>query len=224
MRRDLDTAEREAPRHLQNRRYHDGGWSAIPLVSIDGGVGPEALAQTHGFYGRTPILARCPYLEAIIDGFRCPKQRVRLMRLEPGANILEHSDGPAWSWAFGKVARLHIPIVTHEQVEFLMEGARVDMRPGELWYCDVSRPHRVANRAPIARVHLVVDLTITPWLRTIFPSEPLRERAWNWAYRGYHQSGLAHSWPDRLRRRLWDRAFGPGQRPRSVSGSGTVRP
>jgi hypothetical protein len=201
LRQDLEAAEHEGRRYLHHGRYHDGGWSAIPLVSIDGGTGPEALlARTGGgTFQKTPILSRCPYFEEILDSFECPKQRIRLMRLEPGTNIHKHSDGPAWSWAFGKVARLHLPIVTHDDVHFLIEGRRIIMRPGELWYCDVSRAHRVANRGAIARIHLVMDLTITPWLRAFFPREPVHERARNLVYRFYYRSGLAHSWLDRLR-------------------------
>lgn len=200
LRRDLEAAEHEGHRHRHHGRYHDGGWSAIPLVSVDGGTGPEALARTGGgTFLKTPILSRCPYFEEILDSFECPKQRVRLMRLEPGTSIHDHDDGHAWSWAFGKVARLHVPIVTHDDVRFFIGGQRIVMRPGELWYCDVSRVHRVENRGAIARVHLVMDLTITPWLRAFFPPESARERARNLAYCFYYQSGLAHS---RLARRL----------------------
>src|SRR5690606_34290625 len=81
-------------------------------------------------------------------------------------------------WAMGKV-RLHIPIVTHEEVYFYVDEQRVMMRPGELWYCDFTRPHRVHNKSDVARVHMVLDLRVDDWLRDFFPSEPLTDRVKN---------------------------------------------
>ncbi len=177
---DLKIAEEQGKAHPHFGRYHDGGWSAIPLVSPGGRVDPDALRHAHGGYAKTPILAKCPYFESIVDSFDCPKQRIRLMRLEPGTNIHEHRD-PGDSWALGQV-RLHIPIITHEEVYFYLDGQRVQMRPGELWYCDFSKPHRVENRSPIARIHFVLDLTISPSLRKLFPPESFTEHLRNWGY------------------------------------------
>jgi hypothetical protein len=187
LRADLQVAEQQGRAHLHwSTKEHDGGWSAIPLVSLDGKEDAEALRSGKGRYVKTPILKHCPYFEEIIDSFQCPRQRVRLMRLESGTNIHEHRD-LGDSWALGQV-RIHIPIITHEEVYFYVDGERVMMRPGELWYCDFSRPHRVANRSPIARVHLVLDLTVNPWLRQMFPAETLRERLGNWWYWGSFHS------------------------------------
>jgi aspartyl/asparaginyl beta-hydroxylase (cupin superfamily) len=177
---DLKTAEEQGKTHKHFGHYHDGGWSAIPLVSPGGRVDADALRHSVSGYAKTPILAKCPYFESIVDSFDCPKQRVRLMRLEPGANIHEHRD-PGDSWALGQV-RLHIPVVTHDEVYFYLDGRRVMMRPGELWYCDFSKPHRIANRSPIARVHFVLDLTLSPGLRKLFPPESLAEHLGNWGY------------------------------------------
>jgi hypothetical protein len=97
------------------------------------------------------------------------------LRLEPGAHIHEHTDiGDGWE--MGRV-RLHVPIVTDERVDFFVDGRRVVMRPGELWYCDFTRPHRVHNRSDVGRVHMVLDLVVDEWLRGVFPAEPLLERA-----------------------------------------------
>jgi aspartyl/asparaginyl beta-hydroxylase (cupin superfamily) len=145
---------------------------------------------------KTPLLARCPYFSHVVDGFGCPVQRVRLLRLEPGANIHEHRD-LGDGWAMGRV-RLHVPIVTDERVEFYVDGLRVHMRAGELWYCDFTRPHRVHNKSDIGRVHIVLDLLVDRWLRDLFPPEPIVERvrgAWQRAafYGPRRAKDLAHS-------------------------------
>jgi hypothetical protein len=38
------------------------------------------------------------------------------------------------------------------------------MAPGETWYLRLADPHSVANRGPVKRVHLVIDLILNPWL------------------------------------------------------------
>jgi hypothetical protein len=210
---DLKVAEHEGKSHLHwSTKEHDGGWSAIPLVAVDGRVDADALRLGEGRYDKTPILKHCPYFADIIDSFHCPTQRVRLMRLEPGTNIHEHRD-LGDSWALGQV-RFHIPLVTHDEVYFYVDGKRVMMRPGELWYCDFSRPHRVNNKSPVARVHLVLDLTVNPALRQMFPRESFSERLANWAYWArFHAHEILYrlaraSGLGKLRRRLRGRQAG----------------
>ena len=64
--------------------------------------------------------------------------------------------------------RLHIPVITNPDVEFLLNGTSVVMNEGECWYLRLSDPHSVANRGRTARVHLVIDATVNPWLKDIF--------------------------------------------------------
>jgi quercetin dioxygenase-like cupin family protein len=185
--RDLDTAIHAGEFILNRPTYHDGGWRALALVAVDGQTDAKALrwAGEQANYRKTPILAKCPYFEEIIDGFECPVQRVRLLRLEPGAKIHEHVDlGDGWAM---KRVRLHIPIVTHEKVFFYVDGQRVTMMPGQLWYCDFTKPHRVHNQSDIGRVHLVLDMTVDGWLRDQFPPEPVAERVAGYAkYARFH--------------------------------------
>jgi quercetin dioxygenase-like cupin family protein len=181
--RDLGAAI-SAGEFLANRpTYHDGGWKALALVSNGGGTDAESLrmAKGQGDYKKTNIIAKCPYFEEVVDSFGCPVERVRLLRLEPGAKIHEHIDlGDGWAM---KRVRLHVPIVTHDEVYFYVDGQRVIMKPGELWYCDFTKPHRVHNKSDIGRVHMVLDVVVDDWLKTLFPDEPLAERVRGWAQR-----------------------------------------
>ncbi len=211
---DLESAEKAGQFHKHWTDYHDGGWSAIPLVSLGGAVDADSLKHGRGDYRKTPILAQCPYFEEIIESFHCPKERIRLMRLEPGKKILKHTD-PGDAWALGKV-RLHVPVVTHEEVYFYLDGERVVMRPGELWHCDFSRPHWIENRGPVARVHFVLDLVVNRWMRDFFPPETLADRVYNAAYWcRFHGKEVARGVAEatgaaRLRRALRRRAAGAG--------------
>ncbi|HEY8143678.1 MAG TPA: aspartyl/asparaginyl beta-hydroxylase domain-containing protein, partial [Kofleriaceae bacterium] len=112
MRTDLEVALRWGVEHMNRGDYHDGGWRAVPLHAVEGRTDAQALrwAGWDATYHKTPILDACPYLESIVEEFHCPKERVRLLRLEPGKNINTHTD-LGDGWAMGKV-RLHIPIIT----------------------------------------------------------------------------------------------------------------
>jgi hypothetical protein len=152
-----------------NKTYYEGDWSAVPLRSVGGDpahVYPDPTAK-HAF-ADTPLLARCTYIPQVLAVLRCPMQSVRLLRLRAGSIIKEHRDFEL-GFEDGEV-RLHIPIVTNPQLEFVLNGVRVVMNPGECWYLNVNLPHRVANHGATDRIHLVVDCVVNDWLRELLLS------------------------------------------------------
>lgn len=144
---------------------YEGEWSAIALRSVTGQAehayaDPIAPPET---YHDTPALGACPYLQDVLRAFRCPVASTRLLKLSIGSHIREHVDhdlDAKSGWA-----RLHIPLVTHPDVEFYVEDERVVMAEGECWYIDASLPHRLTNASPVDRVHLVLDCLVNDWLR-----------------------------------------------------------
>jgi hypothetical protein len=154
-------------------KYHDGGWSAIGLISHEGN--PDQLKSLPGRYAKTPVLALAPYLESVIDGFQCEKQRVGLMALQPGANIYWHYDfHESIDTEFN--ARLHVPIITNPGVQVQICHEDQVWRPGELWYADFSFPHRLRNRGEDERIHLVLDLKVNDYVTSLFPQSFLQQR------------------------------------------------
>jgi hypothetical protein len=172
MQRDL-----EAVRHFDLARqpgpYHDGGWKGLSLHSQGGKQGAHPGYAGLDHYFPTEALSHTPYFKEILDGLSCPKKVVRLLTLPPGAKIEEHND--AWANFYCGTLRLHVPIVTHDDVDFVIHGHRCVWRPGELWYGDFSLPHWVANRSSVVRVHMVIDVEINHWLLGLFPA-PFIER------------------------------------------------
>lgn len=186
LRADLDRALEKGEEHLNVADYHDGGWSALALHSLHGGTGPEAL-RWGGWgadYRPAPVLEHTPYFREVLDGLLCPKHRVRILRLAPGTKIHTHRDDGD-GWAIRKV-RLHIPIITNDDVHFYVDEKRVVMQPGELWYCDFTHPHRVHNASDVGRVHMVVDCAVNDWLRSLFPHESMGDRMRNAAQRAIY--------------------------------------
>jgi len=146
-----------------NAAYHNGGWSGVALRAADGDSGRLFVdAAAAGSVQDTALLALCPGLMQALTSFECPLRAVRLLRLVPGGNIDLHND-PDLRFDAGE-ARLHVALATNDAVEFYVDGEQVIMAPGECWYLDLSRPHRVANRGATDRIHLVVDAVVNDWL------------------------------------------------------------
>lgn len=158
-----------------NTAYYEGDWSAVPLRSIDGRadhIYPDPTAKDA--FANTPLLERCPYVREVLGALQCPQRAVRFLRLKAGSIIKEHRDYEL-GFEDGEV-RLHIPVITNPEVEFILNQARVTMNEGECWYLNVSRPHRVANRGATDRVHLVADCVVNDWLRELLLSTVAREK------------------------------------------------
>jgi mannose-6-phosphate isomerase-like protein (cupin superfamily) len=145
---------------------YEGRWRVAPLRGPADAVHPIQMIYPNpgceSFAG-TPLLARCPCFEEVLDAFDCDLEAVRLMSLGPGSKIREHRDHEL-SVEEGAV-RLHVPVTTGPGVRFYLNGEPVPMRPGECWYLRLSDPHRVDNDGPGERVHLVIDARTNDWLR-----------------------------------------------------------
>src|SRR5499427_5890298 len=127
-----------------------------------------------GHYQETEELQRAPYLKRILDELKCPKEVVRILFLPPEGHIKDHFDFHT-SFQFG-LLRLHIPIVTHPDVVFLIDGQRMNWKPGELWYGDFSKVHSVKNDSSIVRVHMVIDVQINDFVLSLFPDDFIARR------------------------------------------------
>jgi hypothetical protein len=154
--------------HFVTQNY-EGDWSVLPLRAQAGARHPIQMIYSNPAataFEDTPLLAEAPYFRAVLAGFACPLQAVRLMRLAPGSTIKEHRDHDL-RFEDGTV-RLHIPVVTNPAVDFRLNGVRCVMAAGTCWYLRLSDPHSVANRGPADRVHLVIDAGVNGWLTDLF--------------------------------------------------------
>lgn len=150
--------------HLVKSNY-DGDWLVLPLRIPAGATHPVMMIYadpTATRFEDAPALAYAPYFCSIINQFPCELQAVRLMRLTPGSRIREHRDHDLA--AEHGAARIHVPITTSPEVEFLLNARRVEMEPGSVWYLRLSDPHSVVNRGTEDRVHLVIDCIADEWL------------------------------------------------------------
>ncbi|MCL6693347.1 aspartyl/asparaginyl beta-hydroxylase domain-containing protein [Pseudomonas sp. R3.Fl] len=156
----LDRVEPGAWQHHFNSGYYEGDWSGVALISaVDA---PLPLAPGHGAPRASDWWQQEAAWHQLLGVFHSSVRSARLLRLGPGARIHEHCD-PDLGMPGGDL-RLHVPLRSAEAVEFLLDGLQVPMRPGECWFLDLSRPHRVDNPSTQARIHLVLDCAPEPWL------------------------------------------------------------
>jgi aspartyl/asparaginyl beta-hydroxylase (cupin superfamily) len=91
-------------------------------------------------------------LESAYDG---KAGRVMLTKLMSNSNIDTHSDSGDY---LDVVRRHHIPIITHDDVMFSVDGRSINMKEGEVWEINNMLPHSVENISSIDRVHLMIDI------------------------------------------------------------------
>lgn len=155
--------------HFVKSNY-DGDWSVIPLRGQKNATHPVMQIYSNPScteFADTAFLGETPYFSEVLASFQCPLQCVRLMKLSAGSLIKEHCDH-ALSIE-DHVVRMHIPIQTNPEVRFVLNGQRVIMEEGELWYLRLSDPHSVENRGNSSRVHMVIDAEASDWLDSLIP-------------------------------------------------------
>ena len=117
----------------------------------------------------TVELEKSPYLKSIIESFQnnTTVTLVRLLRLAPNSIVKEHRDVTLGLEVEKSVIRLTIPILNKEQIEFYLNDALVDMKPGECWYMRLTDPHKVINNGSTERVNLTIDIIPNDWVRNM---------------------------------------------------------
>jgi len=113
-------------------------------------------------------LTTSPYLKEIVAYFRsnCEVTLVRLLRLEAGAIVKEHTDPTLGIHIEKSVVRLTIPIFVKEGVTFFLNNTPVPMQPGECWYLNLTDPHRIVNASEYERINMTIDMRPNDWVRS----------------------------------------------------------
>lgn len=150
-----------------NSTAFSGSWSSVALMS-EGGKSSNILATPSGKAAvtETELMKSCPYFKEVANFFNCPKTTMRLLKLDAGAEVKPHRD-----YALGYedgVFRLHIPVVTNSEVEFILAGERITMEEGTCWYIDANEEHSVKNCGKEDRIHLVIDCERNEWTDELF--------------------------------------------------------
>lgn len=158
-----------------NTNDYSGKWNSIALMSQNGKSDAiYAMPNNDEKLVATEVLDSCTYFKEILDGFLFEKTAVRLLKLEVGAEIKPHTDN-CLGYEDG-CFRLHIPIITNSEVEFILDGNRLVMNEGECWYIDANFTHSVANRGQQDRIHFVIDGIRNEWSDAMFYKEAAQDQ------------------------------------------------
>lgn len=124
-----------------------------------------------------PTIAAQHFPKTLAIAARIPNagfDRIRFMRLAPGGGELaRHADlCPEAGVKDGRLARIHIPIVTNPDVLFTQWNSRGGevlrkFPRGAMCYIDQRQPHKAVNGGTVDRVHFVLDTKCTPALRQL---------------------------------------------------------
>lgn len=161
--------KREWVNHYNSNDY-SGKWTSIALMSKDGkSSNINAFLNDTEKLIPTDILDTCDYFKKILNELLFEKTAVRLLNLGTGAAIKPHKDH-CLGYEDG-MFRLHIPIITNSDVEFILDNQRLIMNEGECWYFNANFTHSVKNGGDEDRIHLVIDGIRNEWTDSLFLKE-----------------------------------------------------
>lgn len=97
-----------------------------------------------------------PIFDFIVDYFNHDGFIVRALfaRLAAHGRIDTHTDG---LYSLLKCHRIHIPIITNDQVVFTIGGEKKVLGEGEMWEINNATLHAVENNGDQDRIHLIID-------------------------------------------------------------------
>lgn len=159
-------ADEEWTSHF-NTHIYQGDWSGIALRTTEGAhveLYPDPSGQKA--FVDTKKMTRCDYVPEVLAAFPCRMMSVRFLKLGAGAVIKKHRDY-GLALEDGEI-RIHIPVQTNRQVEFVLDEQKVEMNEGEAWYLNFNLYHSVRNDSATDRIHLVIDCIVNDWLRAHF--------------------------------------------------------
>jgi len=170
---EYNTLTIEFQKHF-NTGFYEGEWSGFALRKPSNALHDLFAGNNQSDnYVDTSLSEKLPETNKVLNFFPCEKTSVRILKLTPGSVIKPHSDeGLNY---FDGFVRLHIPIQTNPNIEFIVAGKKLVMKEGECWFADFNQTHSVCNKGENERLHLVIDLKVNDWLKELFLKEGIVE-------------------------------------------------
>lgn len=81
--------------------------------------------------------------------------RCEIIKMKPYSDIGKHTDGgPILHYS----RRVHIPLITHEEIMFCVMGNCINMKQGGWYEINNQLPHSVNNPTETNRIHMIIDI------------------------------------------------------------------
>ncbi len=124
------------------------GW---PKIQIERGSGWDQLAAE-----------AVPVMEEVVHRNYAPHGtvlRAMMARLRPGCRIHRHKDKHP---SFALSSRIHVPLVTNPDVEFIVGDQRVVTHANVAFELNNLMYHQVTNNGDTSRIHFIFDYAPAP--------------------------------------------------------------
>lgn len=100
-------------------------------------------------------LIKAPIIEPLEKKVIGVAARILLIKLNAKSDVSTHTDGGDY---LSTVRRYHIPIITNDEVFYVVNEEKIHMDKGECWEINNFKPHSVLNNGEEDRVHLLIDI------------------------------------------------------------------
>jgi len=98
-----------------------------------------------------------PSLQNVLNEYYGEGEIIRmcLCKLLPYGKVLEHKDDTEEVLLY--THRIHLPIVTNENIDFIVESDVFNLKEGSLYEFSNQQFHQVKSRSSLDRIHLIFD-------------------------------------------------------------------
>ena len=90
--------------------------------------------------------------------------RILLIKLNAKSDVSTHTDGGDY---LSTVRRYHIPLITNDEVFYIVNEEKIHMKEGECWEINNFKPHSVVNGGLEDRIHLLIDIMPKCYFETL---------------------------------------------------------
>ncbi|MBZ0189302.1 MAG: aspartyl/asparaginyl beta-hydroxylase domain-containing protein [Candidatus Obscuribacterales bacterium] len=147
----------------------------VAVLSSPDGVDTNFSWGTKAKPVATPLLESLPATMEFIDGLGFHIVSARLLRLDQGAFVYEHSDKKNeyshYSPGSGRL-RLHFPVATTSDAALVLPGRAVHLKKGFLWKLNPTKAvHGSFNFGSVPRLHLIFDCLLNERLARFIENE-----------------------------------------------------
>jgi hypothetical protein len=153
-------------------KYHSGGWKTAALFNASGDSKDNDLEDCSPV--PTELADRLPLLRSFLEVMDLELMWARILKLEPGACLWEHTDYGAPHLKRAPRLRLHIPLQTDEAAVIVLPSHVFHLKRGFVWkLCPDETRHGACNDGTEDRIHVIVDCYVDDRLRSLLACEIL---------------------------------------------------
>lgn len=158
---DIDTILKSSAPEQDYSEYRFGTFLTYVLRNPTGEDQSGLFRGAAGLARTTALGASLAYIDSLIQRtFHIDALQMTRAYLLQDALLIPHRDYVEFEQDAARMVRLHVPILTNPRALHSEDETVFHMRPGEVWFLDVTRDHAACNAASVPRLSLVLDFLL----------------------------------------------------------------